>query len=209
MLAALRGLGNVALDEGDLPTANKFYRQMLAWVDEHPQTPVVMRAVYFSMAQYYALLLAQSAPPDSLPRRTAQATYYARQLLRATRAAPVPAMTGMALMTLSRVALLRPHPRPDSALLLMRQSVASLKPPHGVLDAASALQALAALETQQQHYAAGLALARRALVTAKTNQAPEPTIDCYKTIGECLVALGSRAKPTAPPPPPPTSTTPY
>ncbi len=190
VLAALRGLGNIALDEGDLPTAGKFYRQMLAWADEHPQTPGVVRAVYFSMAQFYAMLLARPAPPDSLPRRTRQATYYAKQLLRVTRTAPVPAMTGMALMTLSRVALLRPHPRPDSAMLLMRQSVRQFELAHGVLDVATAQQNLAALEGQQQHYAAGVALARRALATARAYQAPGLQRDCYKTLGECLLALG-------------------
>ena len=74
MLAALRGLGNIALDEGDLPTADKFYRQMLAWADEHPQTPNVQRAMYFTLTQYYALLLARPQPADSLPRFTRQAT---------------------------------------------------------------------------------------------------------------------------------------
>ena len=190
VLAALRGLGDVALDEGDLPTAGKFYRQMLAWAEEHPPTPNVMRALYFAMAQYYSLLLARPVPPDSLPHHIAQATYYARQLLRVTRAAPVPAMRGMALMTLSRVALLRPHPRPDSAMILMRRSVEQFELAHGVLDAATALQALAALETQQHHFGVGAALVRRALATAKASQAPGLQRDCYKTLGECLAGLG-------------------
>ena len=82
-------------------------------------------------------------------------------------------MTGMALMALSRVALLRARPRPDSALLLMRQSVAQFEAANGVLDVATVGQALAALEAQQQHYAVALPLVRRALATARANQAPE------------------------------------